>query len=54
MIDRQIIMEMKHILTTTDLSIKEIANQFHFETSSYMGRYFRRHTGMSPTEYRNQ
>ncbi|MBO5226169.1 MAG: AraC family transcriptional regulator [Parabacteroides sp.] len=54
MIDRQIIMEMKHILTTTDLSIKEIANQFHFETSSYMGRFFRRHTGMSPTEYRNQ
>lgn len=51
-IDRQIIMEIKRFLTTTELSIKEIAIHFHFETMSYMARYFRRHTGMNPNEFR--
>lgn len=52
MIDRQIILEIKQLLLTTDLSAKEIADRFHFESTSYMGRYFRRHTGMTPTEFR--
>ena len=52
-IDRQIVMEIKSLLTSTDLSIKEIANMYHFESSSYLGRYFRRHIGMTPSEYRN-
>lgn len=54
LIDRQIVMEMKHLLVSTDLSAKEIANRFHFDSTSYMGRYFRRHTGMTPTEFREQ
>ncbi|MGI6233003.1 MAG: helix-turn-helix domain-containing protein [Prevotella sp.] len=54
MIDRQIIMEMKQLLTTTDISIKELAACFHFDTMSYMSRFFRRHTGLSPNEFRKQ
>lgn len=53
LIDRQIMMEIKSLLTTTQLSVKEIAEQYNFESSSYLGRYFRRHIGMTPTEYRN-
>lgn len=53
LIDRQIVMEIKSLLTTTELSIKEIAERFHFESSSYLGRYFRRHTGMTPSEFRD-
>lgn len=53
-IDRQIVMEMKRMLISTDLSAKEIADCFHFDGTSYMGRYFRRHTGMTPTEFRAQ
>lgn len=53
-IDRQIVMEMKRMLVSTDLSAKEIADRFHFDSTSYMGRYFRRHTGMTPTEFREQ
>lgn len=53
LIDRQIVMEIKSLLTTTELSIKEIANLYNFESSSYLGRYFRRHIGMTPSEYRN-
>lgn len=54
LIDWQIVMEIKHLLTTTALTIKEIADRFHFDSTSYLGRYFRRHTGMTPTEFRNQ
>lgn len=53
-IDRQIIMEIKSLLTTTELSIKEICNLYGFESSSYLGRFFRRNIGMTPTEYRNR
>lgn len=53
-IDRQIVMEMKHLLISTDLSAKEIADRFHFDSTSYMGRYFRKHTGVTPTEFREQ
>ncbi len=54
LIDRQIIMEMKQLLTTTDISIKELAARFHFDTMSYMARFFRRHTGLNPNDFRKQ
>lgn len=52
LIDRQIMMEIKSLLTSTELSVKEIAHMFGFESSSYLGRYFRRHIGLTPSEYR--
>lgn len=54
LIDRQITMEIKSLLTTTDLSVKEIAELYGFESSSYLGRYLRRHTGLTPSEYRDR
>lgn len=54
LIDWQIVMEIKHLLTSTDMTIKEIANMFHFDSTSYLGRYFRRHTGMTPCEFRKR
>lgn len=53
LIDRQIMMEIKSLLTSTELSIKEISELYNFESSSYLGRYFRRHIGMTPSEYRD-
>lgn len=53
LIDRQVILEMKALLSSFDISIKEIAEQLHFEDTSYMCRYFKRHTGISLSEYRN-
>lgn len=47
-------MEMKRLLTTTDISIKELAARFHFDTMSYMARFFRRYTGLTPNEFRKQ
>lgn len=54
LIDRQITMEIKSLLTTTEMTVKEIAEHYGFESSSYLGRYFRRHTGMTPSEYRDR
>lgn len=52
LIDRQVILEMKSLLLNTDISIKAIAEALHFEDTSYMNRYFKRHTGVALSEYR--
>ncbi|MDE5959805.1 MAG: AraC family transcriptional regulator, partial [Muribaculaceae bacterium] len=39
-------------LESTGLQIKDIARRLHFEDSSHLCRVFRRHTSMSPLEYR--
>ena len=54
LIDKQIIQEIKVILSTTNLPHKAIAEKMHFEDSSYMSRFFRKHTGTSPSEYREK
>lgn len=52
-IDQQIIVEIKTYLLNTDLSVKNIASELNFEDPSYMCRFFRRMTGVSPISYRN-
>jgi len=53
LIDKQIVLEMKAILKTTNKPLKTIADEMNFVDSSYMCRFFKRHAGMAPTEYRN-
>ena len=53
-IDRMIVLEMKVLLRSSNMSIQEIASRMHFPDQSYMGRYFRKHTNQSPSEYRNK
>lgn len=53
LIDKQVIEEMKHLLCDTDSTVKEIANTLHYEDISYLCRFFRRKTGMSPMQFRN-
>lgn len=52
LIDRQTISEIKSYLVNTDMPVKAIASSLNFEDVSYMCRYFRRLTGTSPVEYR--
>ncbi|MGN0032288.1 MAG: helix-turn-helix domain-containing protein [Candidatus Limimorpha sp.] len=46
--------EIKRLLTTSDLSVKEIVFRLDFPNLSFFGRYVRKHLGMSPTDYRSQ
>jgi AraC family transcriptional regulator, transcriptional activator of pobA len=39
-------------LTYTSYSVSEIAYLLHFEYPNYFARFFRKHTGTFPTEFR--
>ena len=47
------LLQAQHDLLQTRLSIKEIAYQLHFPDQSGFGRSFKKHSGVSPTDYRN-
>ncbi len=51
-INNMLILELKVALQSTTLSLKEIADKFHFPDQSFFGRYFKQHTGMSPKKFR--
>jgi len=51
-IDDYIIVELKMLLKSTNLSIQQIGNELNFPSSSYLCKYFRSHVGISPKEYR--
>lgn len=52
-IDRTVVLEIKMLLQSSDLSVQEIAYRMKFPDQSYLGRFFKKHTGESPSEYRN-
>lgn len=53
-IDNQVLMAIKTYLLNTSLSVKHIAAELNFEDPSYLCRFFRRMTNLSPIEFRNQ
>lgn len=53
-IDSFVVLEIKALLQSTDLSMQEIANQLHFPDQSFFGRYFKKHTGVMPSRYRQE
>ncbi len=52
-IDSFVILEAKNMLKYTGASIKEIVYKLHFPNPSVFYRFFKTHTGMTPSEYRN-
>ncbi len=48
----RIIKEIQYLLCFSDMSIKQISYALNFETLSQFGRFFKRHEGVSPKEYR--
>ena len=51
-IDDFLILELKVALQSTGLSLKEIAEKYRFLDQSFFGRFFKKHTGMSPKAFR--
>jgi AraC-like DNA-binding protein len=51
-IDDCVTQEIKLRLHSTELSIQEIADRLNFPDQSYLGRFFKKQTGISPSEYR--
>lgn len=54
LIDEQLTAELKVLLNNPALSIAEIAAACHFPDSSYLSRFFKKNTGLSPKEFRDQ
>ena len=53
-IDYYLTMRIKLQLRTSDISIKELAWEYHFSDVSFFCRHFRKCTGMTPQEYRKK
>ena len=51
-IDSYVILEARVLLKNTTKSIKEITDELNFPNQSFLGKYFKEHVGVSPSEYR--
>jgi len=51
-IDDAIILEAKVILRNSSVSVAEVANSLHFPDQSSFGKFFKKHTGYSPSQFR--
>lgn len=47
-----VILTSKHLLKHSELPIKEIAAEMNFPSQSFFFRFFKEHTGMTPSQYR--
>lgn len=47
-------LEIRLLLKNTTKSIKEIADELHFGTQSSLGKFFKEHVGISPSNYRHR
>lgn len=53
-IEYYVVMELRVLLRNSNKSIKEITEMMHFPNQSHLGKYFKDHVGMSPSEYRKK
>lgn len=51
-IDNFVVVEIKNMLRNTNFSIQEISYKLNFPNPSFMGQYFKRITGITPGEYK--
>jgi len=51
-ISDMVILEIKNLLKSSSLNIKQISFEMNFPNPSFLTKFFRHHTGMTPMEYR--
>ena len=51
-IDSYVILELRVQLKNTTKPIKKITEELNFPNQSFLGKYFKERTGLSPSEYR--
>jgi AraC family transcriptional activator of pobA len=52
LIHERVILESKKLIHLSYKSMKEIASELHFDDENYFSRYFKKHTGITPTAFR--
>ncbi len=51
-IDESVILEAKSLLLYSGMSISDITKHLNFSTQSFFGKFFKQHTGVSPTRFK--
>lgn len=51
-IDQYILLEAKILLRSSHKTIQQIADELNFPNNSFFSKYFKKHCGMTPKEYR--
>ena len=51
-LDDFVVGDIQHMLLTTELTFQQLADRFDFPDQSAFGQYFKRHTGLSPSKFR--
>lgn len=51
-INHFVILEAKNLLKYSTMNVQEIAYSLNFPNQSFFGKYFKHHTGMTPSEYK--
>ena len=49
-----LILDAKNMLRHTNMTIKEISACLNFPSQSFFFRFFKNHTGQTPTQYRDE
>lgn len=51
-INEALISSIKYMLKTSDKTILQISDEMNFPNPSFFGRFFKKHTGLTPVQYR--
>ncbi|MDL2221836.1 helix-turn-helix domain-containing protein [Parabacteroides sp. OttesenSCG-928-N08] len=51
-IDEALMMEAKILLKSPNITVQQVADQLNFSDQSTFGKFFKKHIGLSPMEYR--
>ena len=53
-IDSYVVLELRVMLKNSSKTIKEITDELNFPNQSFLGKYFKEHVGVSPSEFRKK
>ncbi|HEY0274443.1 MAG TPA: helix-turn-helix domain-containing protein [Chitinophaga sp.] len=53
-IHRRLHLDARHLLSTSSLSVKEISERLHFDTSSHFSRFFKNIAGANPSDFKRR
>jgi AraC-like DNA-binding protein len=54
MIQERLVLEAKRLLSNTAMGVAEVAFHLHFEDHAYFSRFFKKHAGMTPVEFKRR
>lgn len=54
LISERLILESKRLFSYSDLNVSEVANRLNFKDTSYFIRFFRKHTQLTPEQFKDK